>query len=260
MNDRLTVKADNYVSRFHFLDKDLLRFDRIHRFVGPTKEVDSLPRIWSLALADFEPGIIRVPTENGPAELVGPVGVFMPPFSPIQWQIEPSVLEFRAFISPTSLPPGIPRDPFFFSWAGNQDPTSVDEILALLTDLQNLTYIKPPGRYSVPAQMTKIFIDNNYHQRISLAEMAKQLNYSHSFLTRSFKSTYGISPVEYRTRLRLFDAQMLLLTKSSKVTHVAYASGFSDPGRFMKQFRRLFRARPSQFRIKRGLEGRDLGN
>ncbi|MCB0357391.1 MAG: helix-turn-helix transcriptional regulator, partial [Bdellovibrionales bacterium] len=98
------------------------------------------------------------------------------------------------------------------------------------------------------AEETKKYMDENYHKRLSISEMAKHLKYSHSFITRSFKATYGLSPVEYRTKLRLFDAQMLLMQKKMNVSTVVYASGFSDPGRFMKQFRQLFHARPSQFK------------
>ncbi|MCB0385199.1 MAG: helix-turn-helix transcriptional regulator [Bdellovibrionales bacterium] len=260
MSDQLTVRAENYVTHFQFLAKDLIQFNRIHRFDQSVTEVDSLPGVWSLAIGDLHPGLVKVPTENGLIDLRGPVAVFIPPFSPVQWLIEPCILEFKAFISPTPLPPGIPHKPFYFAWPNHCLPKSVSEVFAVIKDLKSFTYIRPPGRYSVPAQMTKNFIDSNYHRRLSLAEMAKKLKYSHSFLTRSFKSTYGLSPVDYRTKLRLFDAQMLLLTKPSNVTSIAYASGFSDPGRFMKQFRRLFKARPSQFRQKDSLRDREINN
>lgn len=246
--DSLTVKAENYVSKFSFLDNQLVRFDRIHRFNKHAVEIDALPGLWSVAIATPEPGQLSVQTDNGPLKILGPSFAFIPPFSLVEWDIQPGLLEFTAFLCASDPPPELGPRAFVCSFQDENIPCNTDELFALIRRCPNKTYVRQELQSSVVAEKLKQFIDENYHRRMAIAGVAKQLGYSHSFLSRVFKATYGLSPVEYRTKLRLFDAQMLLLTKSPQVASAGFASGFSDQGRFHKQFRRLFHARPSQFR------------
>ncbi|USN46497.1 MAG: helix-turn-helix transcriptional regulator [Pseudobdellovibrionaceae bacterium] len=244
----LTVKAENYVSKFSFLDSSLIRFDRIHRFPSSITEIDVLPGLWSIAIGSPDPGQLSVSTEDGPFAIVGPHMVFIPPFSIINWDVSPGLFEFTALIGLSDLPSDVPKVPFIAIHETGLIPESTEEAIQLVRSKSERIFIRQQQSVSVVAQKMKIFIDENYHKRLSIAEIAKKLGYSHSFLSRTFKASYGLSINEYRTKLRLFDAQFLLLSKSPQVASAGFASGFSDQGRFHKQFRRLFHARPSQFR------------
>ena len=92
MTESFTVEAENYVSHFNFLSDNLIQFDRIHRYHKKSLDVDTMPRVWTLAVAQLRPNQIRVPTDSGFKELLGPTAVFMPPFSPVQWRNEPTLL------------------------------------------------------------------------------------------------------------------------------------------------------------------------
>jgi AraC-like DNA-binding protein len=65
-------------------------------------------------------------------------------------------------------------------------------------------------------------------------------------LTRSFARTYGVTPKQYVTRARLFDAAIGLFTGSS-ISSAALASGFNDVSRFYAQFKRVLRATPGEY-------------
>lgn len=247
MKPTLTVKANNYVSNYYFLENDIIRFDRVHRVTHEMKLVEALPRVWTLAFGSIEPNQIFVPIEGGEYELNGPCAVFTPPCCPVQWHLLPGVMEFTVFIGSQKIPNFELNQPMVFNWTGKSLPSHLDQIVELLSS-EPAIYVKNRFRQSKAAERTKNLIDQNYFQRRSIAELAKGLGYSHSFLTRSFKSSFGLSPVEYRSKLRLFDAQLLLLQKQQKVSTVAFASGFSDTSHFLKQFRQLFQVRPSQFR------------
>ncbi|MCB0384723.1 MAG: helix-turn-helix transcriptional regulator, partial [Bdellovibrionales bacterium] len=82
---------------------------------------------------------------------------------------------------------------------------------------------------------------------MSVAEVAKKLNVSHSFMTRAFKKAYGLTPVTYRTKLRIFESTKLLLLGGFDVTSAGHQVGFTDTARFNKQFRHLMNTVPSKY-------------
>jgi transcriptional regulator GlxA family with amidase domain len=64
---------------------------------------------------------------------------------------------------------------------------------------------------------------------------------------RLFKSTYGVTPVEYVSRRRIERAQDLLRATNLTVTEVCMAVGFSSLGSFSSRFRELVGQTPSEF-------------
>ncbi len=75
--------------------------------------------------------------------------------------------------------------------------------------------------------------------RHTLASLAAQVNLSPRGLSRAFTETIGITPLEYRQRLRLERAATLLAETDLPVEAVAARCGFHDG----RHFRRLFKAR-----------------
>ncbi len=64
---------------------------------------------------------------------------------------------------------------------------------------------------------------------------------------RLFKSTYGVTPMEYVSRRRIERAQDLLRATNLTVTEVCMAVGFSSLGSFSSRFRALVGENPSEF-------------
>jgi AraC-like DNA-binding protein len=65
-------------------------------------------------------------------------------------------------------------------------------------------------------------------------------------LTRAFERHYGVTPKQYCTRARLFDAAIALFS-GTPIISAALAAGFNDVSRFYAQFRRVLRATPGQY-------------
>ncbi|MFF4414781.1 GlxA family transcriptional regulator [Streptosporangium sp. NPDC001559] len=86
----------------------------------------------------------------------------------------------------------------------------------------------------------------------TLAELAEVANLSPRGLSRAFTAATGITPLEYRQRLRLERAMSLLRETSLPIDAVAVRCGFREG----RHFRRLFKARyggpPSEFRRETG--------
>ncbi len=65
-------------------------------------------------------------------------------------------------------------------------------------------------------------------------------------LTRGFSAAYGVTPKQYCTRARLFDAAIGLFTGSPVLT-AALGAGFNDLSRFYAQFKRLLHSTPGHY-------------
>ncbi len=81
-----------------------------------------------------------------------------------------------------------------------------------------------------------------------IQNLLRSLGFSYPHLCRLFRSTFGVTPVEYRTAVRLERAKALLRDPRLTVSEVAYAAGFDDPGYFARRFRQQNGVTPSAFR------------
>ncbi len=107
-----------------------------------------------------------------------------------------------------------------------------------------------PASASTVAQKTKAFIDNNYHHKIVIDDLARENNYTRNYLYTLFKNEFDISPQEYLLSLRIEKAKSLLKDQSNKfsISETAYAVGFNDPLYFSRIFRKKTGLTPTEFR------------
>lgn len=88
--------------------------------------------------------------------------------------------------------------------------------------------------------------DENY----SVKEIAKSCAICESGLRRLFKSTYGISPIEYKLKFKINKAKFLLESSTLNVAEISEKLGFYDAAYFTKAFKRQVGCTPSEY-IKR---------
>lgn len=94
------------------------------------------------------------------------------------------------------------------------------------------------------------FIEENYHQPISVRDVAKFAGYSPAYLTDfvSRKTTKSIH--RWIVERRMLEARSLLLETDEKVHQIATKVGYPDPGHFNRQFRQLYSMPPKMWRTK----------
>ncbi|MBE6931741.1 MAG: helix-turn-helix domain-containing protein [Ruminococcaceae bacterium] len=92
------------------------------------------------------------------------------------------------------------------------------------------------------------FIEEHPHQELTLEELARVAGMSQSNLTRQFKLTTGMAPVEYCRSFRIAKAGELLKCPGATVTGVASEMGFSDISVFSRQFKQVTGMSPTEFR------------
>ena len=97
-------------------------------------------------------------------------------------------------------------------------------------------------------QVVKILIEDNFHRRLDLADMAKAVNLSPWRLAHLFKDEVGISPLRYLTLVRLQKARHFLETGFLTVREIASAVGIPNPSHFTKSFKAAYGSSPVQHR------------
>ena len=85
-------------------------------------------------------------------------------------------------------------------------------------------------------------------EEVSLRDLAKIAYVSRFHLIRIFKQTYGETPYQRLTRLRIQRAQRLLATSDTPITQIALDCGFTNQTHFAAAFRRLIGLSPRAYR------------
>jgi len=88
------------------------------------------------------------------------------------------------------------------------------------------------------------FIEVNYHQPISLNDVAKAFNYTPSYLTSLVRRLTGKTLYQWIVQRRMFQARCLLLSTELPVCKIAEAVGYPDTGHFVKHFRQIHKKPP----------------
>ncbi len=92
-----------------------------------------------------------------------------------------------------------------------------------------------------------IYISEHFRENLTLPSVAKAVGYSPSYLSRSFRRTFGISFVHYVTMLRLREAVLLLRSGKRTVTECAINSGFGSIRTFYRAFVEEFGCSPKEY-------------
>ncbi len=93
-------------------------------------------------------------------------------------------------------------------------------------------------------------IQANIFNQLSLEELAFICGLSLSSFQRKFKETFNTSPARYIREQRIERAQYLLKTSNSRISEIAYSTGFENTAHFSRTFRKSCHCSPSDFRTK----------
>lgn len=105
-----------------------------------------------------------------------------------------------------------------------------------------------PNHATQRAQTVKDLLDRPDTQEENVQTLLASLGFSYPHLCRIFRRAFGVTPVEYRTAVRLERAKMFLRDTKLSVSEAAYAAGFRDPGYFARCFRKQNGVVPSKYR------------
>lgn len=97
---------------------------------------------------------------------------------------------------------------------------------------------------------TKSYIKLNFHNPLSVCELAEMQKISDRYLYNLFIKYEGISPKQYITNIRIQNAKLLLTKSDCSVTEVASSVGFPDVLTFSRFFKKQTELSPKEYRSK----------
>lgn len=98
-----------------------------------------------------------------------------------------------------------------------------------------------------------IYMRENIHKSLSLAELCGYMGYSETYFSNMFKRQTGYSPINYMSQLKMQEACNLLDFTDMKVNQICHKVGMSDPYYFTKLFTKTIGYPPTRYReMKKG--------
>lgn len=95
-----------------------------------------------------------------------------------------------------------------------------------------------------------LYTIEHFREEIVLKDVADLTNHTMAAFCRYFKAHTRKSYFQYLTEVRINYACQLLMEGELDVTRICYASGFNNLSNFHKQFRKIMRQTPTEYRAK----------
>ncbi|MBQ8408734.1 MAG: AraC family transcriptional regulator [Clostridia bacterium] len=94
----------------------------------------------------------------------------------------------------------------------------------------------------------KALIESNLSDDVTMAQIADMLNISIHYFCHVFKSTTGITPIEYKNSVKIAKAKNLLVNSDRKIADIALECGFASASYFSKVFAKNEGITPAEYR------------
>lgn len=106
---------------------------------------------------------------------------------------------------------------------------------------------------------TIAYINEHFHESLSLDALAKQANISPYHFTRIFAKETGMTPHHYLIATRISAAKFLLKSSGSSIKEIAFRTGFQSETSFCNTFKKWEGCTPSQYRTSGTLPPSETG-
>ncbi|MDR1126391.1 MAG: AraC family transcriptional regulator [Deltaproteobacteria bacterium] len=85
-----------------------------------------------------------------------------------------------------------------------------------------------------------LWMKQNLAVTMHIEELAEKVNMAPSTFHRHFKAVTTLSPVQFQKRIRLYEAQRLMLTQDMDAGSASSAVGYESLSQFTREYKRLF--------------------
>lgn len=125
--------------------------------------------------------------------------------------------------------------------------TSFARIMTICAEYMTLTNALPSHAPRTP-ELAKIYLHENYADKITIKDICKSLGCSKSALLSAFKAEYGTTVNAYLCDVRIAEAEKLLHSTNMSISAIADATGFYDQSYFSKVFSSRLGKTPTDYR------------
>ena len=98
------------------------------------------------------------------------------------------------------------------------------------------------------AEQMACIISSGYEERLTIPQIAAEVDLHPDYAATLFKRTYGTTIVNFITRHRIAHAQRLLLSTDDPIIRIAGESGFDSLSRFNRAFKQATGLTPREYR------------
>lgn len=126
-----------------------------------------------------------------------------------------------------------------------------EKLNVLLTLLMEVSW-HSESRSNRPKKMEvsqiKSYLDEHYHEKLSLESVAKEFFIEKHYLAKLFKNQYGVTLVTYLQQVRITHAKQLLRFTDKSIEEIGLECGIGELHYFSRVFKKLEGISPSEFR------------
>ena len=108
--------------------------------------------------------------------------------------------------------------------------------------------IAPAKKVAKECRFVEQYINNHFHEEISLELLSEKAFMNKFYLVHAFKQYKGISPINYLIQLRIKEAKELLSTTNYSISQISESSGFSSQSYFSQVFKKETGMTPNEYR------------
>lgn len=106
--------------------------------------------------------------------------------------------------------------------------------------------------HSELVETVQAYLRRNLDQKLTVAQIARQVNMSRAHFMRTYKRLTGRTPMEDLRTLRVEAARDLIITTDQPLKSIAPQVGFCDQYQLSRVFRKLLQVTPGHFRRQAG--------
>lgn len=88
------------------------------------------------------------------------------------------------------------------------------------------------------------WLRSHYAESLNMGELAQRVNMAPSTFNRHFKQVTNLSPLQFQKRLRLYEAERLMLQEGKNAGTAALMVGYESGSQFNREYKRQFGAPP----------------
>ncbi len=105
---------------------------------------------------------------------------------------------------------------------------------------ERLRVVNTLGTQSNQIAKTITWLRDNFKEPLQVDDLARKVNMATSTFHRHFREVTTLSPLQFQKRLRLYEAQRLMLAENEDAVIAALAVGYESPTQFNREYKRLF--------------------
>jgi AraC-like DNA-binding protein len=241
---KFVVQNENYHSRISYPHHQIVICDRTHHYVK-SDYIDTFGPSWNIIIANGLEARIR--SGDQWIFLNGSSALFVPAFAVVEFHITPGIRQWTSVMCLDESITG-PRQNYLLqeSVVAPNDLKSLKELLFRFEN-KGVPLIEQRSPSAV-AEIFKTSLAETLADSVKIQELCEKHGYCRRVVGRAFKVAYGMSPVEYRHRIRIF-AVLRLMAKGFSITDSISEIGISEPKQFLIQFKRFLEKVPNEIKI-----------